>query len=157
MRSTSELPQCGQLNAVAARSKTTIYFSCFMSATPVKEFVLNINPDPGRRQDQRNKSRSESKALRKTAIHLNLRDRASRAHNRLGGILETGVTRILSDGETPVELIKSAGWFPFRVAVVDATPFTEASGKSDTVRTPTPNPFKTRVGSDPINRDSCRP
>jgi hypothetical protein len=31
------------------------------------------------------------------------------------------VAHILSDGETPVELIESAGWFPFRVAVVDAT------------------------------------
>jgi len=31
--------------------------------------------------------------------------------------------RILSDGETPVELIESAGRFSFRVAVADATLF----------------------------------
>jgi len=37
--------------------------------------------------------------------------------------------RILSDGETPVELIESAGWFPFRVAVVDANLFTRSEWK----------------------------
>ena len=37
--------------------------------------------------------------------------------------------RILSDGETPVELIESAGWFPFRLAVVDATVFTRGEWK----------------------------
>ncbi len=37
--------------------------------------------------------------------------------------------RILSDGETPVELIESAGWFPSRVAVVDATVFTRSEWK----------------------------
>jgi hypothetical protein len=30
---------------------------------------------------------------------------------------------------TPVELIESAGWFPFRVAVVDATLFTRSEWK----------------------------
>ena len=34
--------------------------------------------------------------------------------------------RILSDGETPVELIDSAGWLPFRSAVVHATLFTRS-------------------------------
>ena len=60
--------------------------------------------------------------------------------------------RILSGGETPVELIESAGWFPFRVAVVDATLSPGSEWKSDTVRTLTLNPLKIRVGSDPINR-----
>jgi len=39
------------------------------------------------------------------------------------------VARILSGGETPVELIESAGWFPFRVAVVDATLFARCEWK----------------------------
>jgi len=39
------------------------------------------------------------------------------------------VARILSEGETPVELIESAGWFQFRVAVVDATLFARSKWK----------------------------
>ena len=39
------------------------------------------------------------------------------------------VARILSGGETPVGLIESAGWYPFRVAVVDATLFTRGDWK----------------------------
>ncbi len=58
--------------------------------------------------------------------------------------------RILSYGETPVELIESAGrshsvwqwWMP------PCLP--EASGRSDTVRAFTLQPLKIRVGSDPI-------
>ena len=37
--------------------------------------------------------------------------------------------RILSDSETPVEPIESAGWFPFRLAVVDATLFIRSEWK----------------------------
>ena len=51
------------------------------------------------------------------------------AHNRLGGMMWAVWPRILSDGETPVELIESAGWFPFRLAVVDATVFTRGEWK----------------------------
>ncbi len=39
------------------------------------------------------------------------------------------MARILSNGETPVELTESAGWFPFRVAVVDANLFTRSERK----------------------------
>jgi hypothetical protein len=39
------------------------------------------------------------------------------------------VVPILSGGETPIELIESAGWSPFRVAVVDATLFTRNEWK----------------------------
>ena len=54
---------------------------------------------------------------------------------------------------TPVELIESAGWFPSRVAVVDATVFTRSEWKERHCSSiPPPNPFKIRVGSDPINR-----
>ena len=56
------------------------------------------------------------------------------------------VARILSGGETPVGLIESAGRFPFRVAVVDATLLPEAGGRSDTVRAPTPNPLRSGWG-----------
>ena len=52
---------------------------------------------------------------------------------------------------TPVELIESAGWFRFRLAVVDATLFTRSQWKERHCST-THNPFKIRVGSDPINR-----
>ncbi len=37
--------------------------------------------------------------------------------------------RILSDGETPVELIESAGRFPSRQVLVDATLFTRNEWK----------------------------
>ena len=60
--------------------------------------------------------------------------------------------RILSDGETPVELIESAGRSRFRVAVVDATVFTRHEWKERHCSTTYPQPFKIRVGSDPINR-----
>ena len=39
------------------------------------------------------------------------------------------VARILSGGETLVELIESAGRFPFRLAVVDATLFIRSEWK----------------------------
>jgi hypothetical protein len=58
--------------------------------------------------------------------------------------------RILSDGETPVELIESAGWFPFRVAEVDANLFTRSEWKERYCPSTYPQPFKIRVGSDPI-------
>ncbi len=60
--------------------------------------------------------------------------------------------RILSDGETPVELIKSAGWFPSRLAVVDANLFTRSEWKERHCSSTYPQPLKIRVGSDPINR-----
>ncbi len=53
---------------------------------------------------------------------------------------------------TPVELIESAGRFPSRLAEWMPPCLSEASGRSDTVRALTRNPFKIRVGSDPINR-----
>ncbi len=60
--------------------------------------------------------------------------------------------RILSDGETPVELIESAGWFPSRLAVVDATVFTRSEWKERHCSSTYPQPLKIWVGSDPINR-----
>ena len=51
------------------------------------------------------------------------------AHNRLGGMMWAMWPRILSDGETPIELIESAGRFPSRLAVVDATLFTRSEWK----------------------------
>ena len=60
--------------------------------------------------------------------------------------------RILSDGETPVELIESAGWFPSHLAVVDATLFTRSEWKERHCSTTYPQTLKIRVGSDPINR-----
>ena len=63
------------------------------------------------------------------------------------------MARILSDGETPVELNESAGWFPFRSAVVDATLFIRSEWKErHCFRALTRKPFKIRVGPDPINR-----
>ena len=62
------------------------------------------------------------------------------------------VARILSGGETPVGLIESAGWFPFRVAVVDANLFTRSEWKERHCLSTYPQPLKIRVGSDPINR-----
>ncbi len=60
------------------------------------------------------------------------------------------MARILSGGETPVELIELV---PIRVAVVDATLFTRSEWKErHCFRPPTRKPFKIRVGSDPINR-----
>ena len=53
---------------------------------------------------------------------------------------------------TPVELIESAGWFPSRLAVVDDTLFTRSEWKERHCPSTTRNPFKIRVGSDPINR-----
>ena len=50
---------------------------------------------------------------------------------------------------TPVELIESAGWFSFRVAVVDATPFTRGDWKERHCSSTYPQPLKIRVGSDP--------
>jgi len=60
--------------------------------------------------------------------------------------------RILSDGETPVELIESAGWLPFRVEVVDATLFIRSEWKERHCSSTYPQPLKIRVGSDPTNR-----
>ncbi len=60
--------------------------------------------------------------------------------------------RILPDGETPVELIESAGWFPFRVAVVDAILFALSEGKERHCSSTYRQPLEIRVGSDPINR-----
>ncbi len=60
--------------------------------------------------------------------------------------------RILSDGETPVELIEAAGRFPFRLAVEDATLFTRSEWKERHCSSAHPQPLKIRVGSDPINR-----
>ena len=61
------------------------------------------------------------------------------------------MARILSGGETPIELIESAGWFPFRQVLVDATLFTGNEWKGrQCFRPPTRKPFKIRVGSDPI-------
>ena len=63
------------------------------------------------------------------------------------------VARILSGSETPVELIESAGLVPIPSGSSGCHPvLPEASGRSDIVRTLTPNPFKIRMGSDPINR-----
>ncbi len=53
---------------------------------------------------------------------------------------------------TPVELIESAGRFPFRVAVVDATLFIRSEWKERHCSSTYPQPLKIRVGSDPINR-----
>ena len=53
---------------------------------------------------------------------------------------------------TPVELIYSAGRFPFRVAEVDATLFTRSEWKERHWSSTYPRPLKIRVGSDPINR-----
>ncbi len=60
--------------------------------------------------------------------------------------------RILSDGETPVELIESAGWFPSRLAVTDATLFTRSEYRSDIVRVPTRNPLRSGWGLTQSNR-----
>jgi len=62
------------------------------------------------------------------------------------------MARILSGGETPVGLIDSASWFPFGVAVVDATLFTRGDWKERHCSSTYPQPLKIRVGSDPINR-----
>jgi len=51
------------------------------------------------------------------------------------------VARILSGGETPVGLIELAGWFSFRVAVVDATLFARSEWKErhcSSIHPPTP-------------------
>ncbi len=48
---------------------------------------------------------------------------------------------------TPIE---SANWFPFRVAVVDATLFTRREWKERHCSSTYPQPLKIRVGSDPI-------
>ena len=58
------------------------------------------------------------------------------------------VARILSDGETPVELIESAGWFPFRVAVVDATLFTRSEWKERHCSSSYPQPLNLCVQSE---------
>ncbi len=48
---------------------------------------------------------------------------------------------------TPVELIESAGRFPFRVAVVDATLFTRSEWKERHCSNSYPQTLKIRVGS----------
>ncbi len=53
---------------------------------------------------------------------------------------------------TPVELIDSAGWFPSRLAVGDATLFIRSEWKERHYSSTYPQPLKIRVGSDPINR-----
>ncbi len=53
---------------------------------------------------------------------------------------------------TPVELIESAGRFPFRQVLVDATLFTRNEWKERHCSSSYPQTFKIRVGSDPINR-----
>jgi hypothetical protein len=57
------------------------------------------------------------------------------------------VARILSDGEMPVVLIESAGWFPIRVAVVDATLFVRSRVEGATLfeHLP-PNPLRSGWG-----------
>ncbi len=62
------------------------------------------------------------------------------------------MARILSGGETPVEPIESAGRFPFRQVLVDATLFTRNEWKERHCSNTYPQPLKIRVGSDPINR-----
>jgi hypothetical protein len=58
--------------------------------------------------------------------------------------------RILSDGETPGGLIESAGRFPSRLVVTDDTLFTRSEWKERHCSSTYPQPFKIRVGSDPI-------
>ncbi len=53
---------------------------------------------------------------------------------------------------TPVELIDSAGRFPSRLEVVDATLFIRCEWKERHCSSTYPQPLKIRVGSDPINR-----
>ena len=62
------------------------------------------------------------------------------------------VARILSGGETPVELIESAGWYPFRLVLVDAALFAGSEWKERHCSNSYPQTLKIRVGSDPINR-----
>ena len=51
-----------------------------------------------------------------------------------------------------LNLIELAGWFPSRLAVVDATLFTRSEWKERHCSSTYPQPLKIRVGSDPINR-----
>jgi hypothetical protein len=63
------------------------------------------------------------------------------------------VARILSGGETPAGLIESGWLAPIPMWQWWMPPcLPETSGRSDTVRAPTRNPLKIRVGSDPINQ-----
>ncbi len=48
---------------------------------------------------------------------------------------------LLSGGETPIELIDSAGWFPSRLAVVDATLFTRSEWKERHCSSSYPQPL----------------
>ena len=55
--------------------------------------------------------------------------RSQIAHNRLGGMIWAVWHASRQTARTPVELIESTGWFPFRVPMVDATVFTRSEWK----------------------------
>ena len=67
-------------------------------------------------------------------------------HNRLGGMMWAVWHASCQTARTPVELIQSAGRFPFRVAVVDATVFTRNEWKERHCSGSYPQPLRSGWG-----------